>query len=259
MTEPHKNICVVAAVNVEHVLYLAISFLNVFSCVWQLANTGVQLTTLSMINFILKKANKNVEYLLDNSEWHSSDVYTPDMMEDLVQQYRETLSKASAGICCPSTHKFSLYYEFPQLKSTLFVLGIRFCPIWQASLQSGSPWARRKRWRVKEKQPKMKGMLNRQILKMKPLVTKLIVHILILLFVILLFVVITPVKQRRWPININWLLYFWWAVAETAEVILLKALILQVICLYQKVVPHLVSQCKFDFSKLLKGNIFFNY
>lgn len=44
------------------------------------------------------------------------------------------------------------------------------------------------------------------------------------------------------------------AVAETAEIILLKTLILQVICLYQKVVPHLVSQCKFDFSKLLKGN-----
>ncbi|KAG7243058.1 hypothetical protein INR49_016433 [Caranx melampygus] len=41
--------------------------------------------------------------------------------------------------------------------------------------------------------------------------------------------------------------------AETAEVIMLKALILKVICLYQKVVPHLVSQCKFDFSKLLKG------
>uniref|UniRef100_A0A3Q2ZZX1 URB1 ribosome biogenesis homolog n=1 Tax=Kryptolebias marmoratus TaxID=37003 RepID=A0A3Q2ZZX1_KRYMA len=41
--------------------------------------------------------------------------------------------------------------------------------------------------------------------------------------------------------------------ADAAEVILLKALILQVICLYQKVVPHLVMQCKFDFSKLLKG------
>lgn len=47
------------------------------------------------------------------------------------------------------------------------------------------------------------------------------------------------------------------AVAETAEVILLKTLILQVICLYQKTVPHLVSQCKFDFSKLLKGDAFF--
>lgn len=49
-----------------------------------------------------------------------------------------------------------------------------------------------------------------------------------------------------------------WAVADTAEVILLKALILQVIGLYQKVVPHLVNQCKFDFSKLLKGNTFFH-
>lgn len=45
-----------------------------------------------------------------------------------------------------------------------------------------------------------------------------------------------------------------WTAAETAEMILLKTLILQVICLYQKVVPHLVSQCKFDFSKLFKGN-----
>lgn len=45
--------------------------------------------------------------------------------------------------------------------------------------------------------------------------------------------------------------------AEAAEVILLKALILQVLCLYQKVVPHLVSQCKFDFSKLFKGLFFF--
>eukprot|EP00063_Salmo_salar_P069225 XP_014044060.1 PREDICTED: nucleolar pre-ribosomal-associated protein 1-like [Salmo salar] len=43
------------------------------------------------------------------------------------------------------------------------------------------------------------------------------------------------------------------SVPESPEVILLKALILQVMCLYQKVVPHLVSQSKFDFSKLLKG------
>ncbi|KAJ7990103.1 hypothetical protein DPEC_G00296820 [Dallia pectoralis] len=40
---------------------------------------------------------------------------------------------------------------------------------------------------------------------------------------------------------------------ESPEVVLLKALLLQVMCLYQKVVPHLVSQSKFDFSKLLKG------
>ncbi|KAL0972733.1 hypothetical protein UPYG_G00194060 [Umbra pygmaea] len=42
---------------------------------------------------------------------------------------------------------------------------------------------------------------------------------------------------------------------DSAVVIVLKALILQVICLYQKVVPHLVTQSTFDFSKLLKGII----
>ena len=36
---------------------------------------------------------------------------------------------------------------------------------------------------------------------------------------------------------------------------MLKALILQVICLYQRVVPHLVNQSKFDFSKLFKGDV----
>ncbi|KAM8813060.1 nucleolar pre-ribosomal-associated protein 1 [Rhynchonycteris naso] len=42
---------------------------------------------------------------------------------------------------------------------------------------------------------------------------------------------------------------------DDAEVVLLKAALLQVICLYQKVVPHLVTQYNFDFSKLLKGVI----
>lgn len=37
------------------------------------------------------------------------------------------------------------------------------------------------------------------------------------------------------------------------KLILFKALLLQVMCLYHKVVPHLVTESKFDFSKLLKG------
>ncbi|XP_066036371.1 nucleolar pre-ribosomal-associated protein 1 [Chamaea fasciata] len=41
--------------------------------------------------------------------------------------------------------------------------------------------------------------------------------------------------------------------SDDAETLLLKAALLQVICLYQKVVPHLVAQSNFDFSKLLKG------
>lgn len=68
---------------------------------------------------------------------------------------------------------------------------------------------------------------------------------------------ISAVKQREnQSKSVSLVLYLAPATAaETDEVILLKTLILQVICLYQKVVPHLVNQCKFDFSKLLKGNV----
>nr|XP_054511019.1 nucleolar pre-ribosomal-associated protein 1 [Agelaius phoeniceus] len=41
--------------------------------------------------------------------------------------------------------------------------------------------------------------------------------------------------------------------SDDAETLLLKAALLQVMCLYQKVVPHLVAQSSFDFSKLIKG------
>ncbi|XP_059542298.1 nucleolar pre-ribosomal-associated protein 1 isoform X1 [Myotis daubentonii] len=45
------------------------------------------------------------------------------------------------------------------------------------------------------------------------------------------------------------------ALGDDAETILLKAVLLQVICLYQRVVPHVVTQYNFDFSKLLRGVI----
>ncbi|XP_070761902.1 nucleolar pre-ribosomal-associated protein 1 [Enoplosus armatus] len=144
-----------------------------------LPNTAVQLTTLSMMNFILKRANKNMEYLLDTSKWHSSDVYSLDMMGELVQQYRETLSKI-----------------LPDMTSVV------------AKWQSLS---KKEKTDGEEKKTKTEGSADK-----------------------------TDNKNQV-------------PVAETAEVILLKALILQVICLYQRVVPHLVCQCKFDFSKLLKG------
>ncbi|XP_054247582.1 nucleolar pre-ribosomal-associated protein 1 [Indicator indicator] len=41
--------------------------------------------------------------------------------------------------------------------------------------------------------------------------------------------------------------------SDDAETLFLKAALLQVVCLYQKVVPHLVSRSTFDFSKLIKG------
>ncbi|XP_043927364.1 nucleolar pre-ribosomal-associated protein 1 [Protopterus annectens] len=40
---------------------------------------------------------------------------------------------------------------------------------------------------------------------------------------------------------------------DDAETTLLKAVLLQVMCLYQKVIPHIVTLSTFDFSKLLKG------
>ncbi|KAM4566488.1 nucleolar pre-ribosomal-associated protein 1 [Odontesthes bonariensis] len=144
-----------------------------------LANSTVQLTTVSVMNFILKKANKNMEYLLDESVWHKSDVYAVDMMEELVQQYRESLGK--------------ILPDMTGIVST-----------WQ-SLS--------KKEKAEGDDKKTKGEERAELTE----------------------------EKKELP------------VAETAEVILLKALILQVICLYQKVVPHLIVQCKFDFSKLLKG------
>ncbi|XP_078265733.1 nucleolar pre-ribosomal-associated protein 1 [Rhinoraja longicauda] len=40
---------------------------------------------------------------------------------------------------------------------------------------------------------------------------------------------------------------------DDAKSTIVKAMVLHIMCLYQKVVPHVVSQCAFDFSKLLKG------
>ncbi|XP_019943993.2 nucleolar pre-ribosomal-associated protein 1 isoform X2 [Paralichthys olivaceus] len=137
-------------------------------------NTAVQLTTLSMTNFLLKRASKNIEYL---SEVHNLDVYTADMMVDLVQQYRETLSKI-----------------LPDMTSIV------------AKWQSLS---KKEKTEGGDKKTKTEGSTEKMD------------------------------NKKEEP--------------ETAEVIMLKALILQVICLYQRVVPHLVNQCKFDFSKLFKG------
>uniref|UniRef100_A0A3Q1GR05 URB1 ribosome biogenesis homolog n=1 Tax=Acanthochromis polyacanthus TaxID=80966 RepID=A0A3Q1GR05_9TELE len=136
----------------------------------------VQLTTLSMVNFLLKRAHKNMEYLLDKSVWSNSDLYTLDMMEDVVQQYRETLSKILPDMTC-------------------------IVEKWQSL-------SKKEKTDGEEKKMQTEGSAE--------------------------------VAGNDVP----------------AEVILLKALILQVICLYQKVVPHLVSQCKFDFSKLLKVTVF---
>lgn len=49
-----------------------------------------------MTSFVLKKADKNIEFLLEKSGFRGSDLYSADVMAELVQQYRETLSKVRA-------------------------------------------------------------------------------------------------------------------------------------------------------------------
>ena len=64
----------------------------------QISNMVVQHTTLSMMSFILRRAQKNMDFLLDQALWQSSEVYTMDTMGPLVQQYRETISKVAASL-----------------------------------------------------------------------------------------------------------------------------------------------------------------
>uniref|UniRef100_A0A671SNS2 Nucleolar pre-ribosomal-associated protein 1 C-terminal domain-containing protein n=1 Tax=Sinocyclocheilus anshuiensis TaxID=1608454 RepID=A0A671SNS2_9TELE len=133
-----------------------------------LPNLVVQHTTISLLAFILKRAQKNIEHCLDKTVWESSDIYSPAVMEEFVQLYREALSKI-----------------LPDMVSVV------------SNWQSHS----------KEKEDAVKTIGTGQ-------------------------------KQTR---------------QDDPQLILVKALLLQVMCLYQRVVPHLVSQSKFDFSKLLKG------
>ncbi|CAL8351648.1 unnamed protein product [Lota lota] len=146
-----------------------------------ISNTVVQHTTLSMMSFILRRAQRNVDFLLDQALWQSSEVYTLDTMEPLVQQYRETISKI-----------------LPDMTSIV------------------------SNWQLLSKKEELEEKINKD---RKGKTTK------------------TP-EEKTSPESLA---------ADPAEVILLKALLLQVMCLYQKVAPHLVSLCKFDFSKLFRG------
>ncbi|KAF4103830.1 nucleolar pre-ribosomal-associated protein 1 [Onychostoma macrolepis] len=137
-----------------------------------LPNLVFQHTTISLLAFILKRAQKNIEHCLDKTVWESSDIYSPAVMEEFVQLYREALSKI-----------------LPDMVSVV------------SSWQSHS----------KEKEDAVKTMGTEQ-------------------------------KQSKEHTR-----------QDDPQLILVKALLLQVMCLYQRVVPHLVSQSKFDFSKLLKG------
>eukprot|EP00062_Callorhinchus_milii_P017802 gi/632970596/ref/XP_007901740.1/ PREDICTED: nucleolar pre-ribosomal-associated protein 1 [Callorhinchus milii] len=144
-----------------------------------LPNKAVQHTTLSLLAFVLKRALKNIEHCLNEDEWENSEIYTPSVMKDVAQQYREAVGK--------------LLPDMNNIVSS-----------WQSLLKSEDKGEKRD-----EKQ------------------------------------------MKNVPVVTDDLSGFHGA--DDIETTVLKALLLQVMCLYQKVVPHVVSQCTFDFSKLLKG------
>nr|XP_058152142.1 nucleolar pre-ribosomal-associated protein 1 isoform X2 [Dasypus novemcinctus] len=146
-----------------------------FTQALNLESKAVRHTALALVAVILKRALKTIDYCLNKEAWHESGVYTPAVMEEFVQLFREALSKI-----------------LPDLNTVVWV--------WQ-SLR-----------KPEAKQDDERGKKRADTASAAPQ-------------------------------------------SDDAETILLKAALLQAICLYQKVAPHLVMQYNFDFSKLLKGVI----
>uniref|UniRef100_A0AAR2JVE7 Nucleolar pre-ribosomal-associated protein 1 C-terminal domain-containing protein n=1 Tax=Pygocentrus nattereri TaxID=42514 RepID=A0AAR2JVE7_PYGNA len=120
-----------------------------------------QQVTLSVLVFILRRAQKNIEYSLKRPVWDGSDSHSPTSMEEFVQLYREALSKVLPDV-------------------------ISIVSMWQSL----------------SKKEKEEGEENTG--------------------------------------------------EQDPALIQFKALLLQVLRLYHSVVPHFISQSKFDFSKLLQ-------
>ncbi|XP_062982759.1 nucleolar pre-ribosomal-associated protein 1 [Elgaria multicarinata webbii] len=58
-----------------------------------IANKTVKHTIFSLLSTVLKRALKNIEYCLNEKIWEKSEIYTPSIMQEFVQQYKEALSK----------------------------------------------------------------------------------------------------------------------------------------------------------------------
>ncbi|XP_070799661.1 nucleolar pre-ribosomal-associated protein 1 [Pituophis catenifer annectens] len=146
-----------------------------------IASKTVKHTIFSLITTILKRALKNIDYCQNEKIWEKSEIYTPLIMKEFVQQYREALSKL-----------------LPDMTSIIAV--------WQSFLKQD---------KAQEGQ-KEKGTEAASYMEE------------------------TNETNKEHGL-------------DDVEITLLKAVLLQVICLYQQVVPHLVAQSNFDFSKLIKG------
>ncbi|XP_047018439.2 nucleolar pre-ribosomal-associated protein 1 isoform X7 [Ictalurus punctatus] len=134
-----------------------------------------QHATLTVIAFILRRAQKNMEHSLKSPVFDSFDSHSLNAKEEFAQLYREALSKV-----------------LPDIMSIVSI------------------------WQSLSKNEKKEDEVQMAKLKAEEVKT-----------------------QEHGDGN--------------QKLILFKALLLQVMCLYHKVVPHLVTESKFDFSKLLKG------
>uniref|UniRef100_A0A8B9K9B2 URB1 ribosome biogenesis homolog n=1 Tax=Astyanax mexicanus TaxID=7994 RepID=A0A8B9K9B2_ASTMX len=148
---------------------------------FKLPSVAGQHATVSILAFILRRAEKNMEYSLKTPVLNCLDTSTPTTMEEFVQLYRESLSKI-----------------LPDVTSIVSV--------WQSLSKT-----------EKEESEVISGATGLKAGKED--------------------------KVEDYGNNGK----------QNPKLVLLKALLLQVLCLYQRVVPHLISQSKFDFSKLLKG------
>ncbi|KAK3513781.1 hypothetical protein QTP70_028898 [Hemibagrus guttatus] len=136
-----------------------------------------QHATLTVMAFILRRAQKNIEHSLKQPVLDSFDTHSINYNEEFVQLYMEALSKV-----------------LPDIMSIV------------------------SRWQSLSKNEKKEDEVQMSLTKLKA----------------------EDVKTQEHG-------------DQNQKLILFKALLLQVICLYQKVVPHLVIESKFDFSKLLTG------
>nr|XP_008105811.1 PREDICTED: nucleolar pre-ribosomal-associated protein 1 isoform X1 [Anolis carolinensis] len=149
-----------------------------------IASKTVKHTIFSIISMVLKRALKNMEYCLNEKIWEKSEIYTPSVMQEFVQQYRETLSKL-----------------LPDMTNIVAV--------WQSLLKQ------------EREQDGLKGTTEDASFIVEEM---------------------AEVKETNGEHG-----------SDDAETTLLKAVLLHVICLYEQVVPHLIAQSNFDFSKLIKG------
>ncbi|NXP07539.1 NPA1P protein, partial [Thinocorus orbignyianus] len=145
----------------------------------------VKHSILSLVSMVLRRALKNIEYCLNEDNWQKSEIYTFSMMQELVQLYREAISKL-----------------LPDMNNIVAA--------WQSLLKQGKEHHGGQQEKKEGDVPTVKARTE----------------------------TVEVAEQHG---------------SDDAETLFLKAALLQVICLYQKVVPHLVARSNFDFSKLLKG------